>query len=107
MLDRFAIATADPSAVRDRWLVAVMQLFRPQIAALLRQRDATVMAWRQRRRANVFEDPRLEITSSLDIDLGAQLAFLDRARSEAAAAARPRAPSRPRMAEGWGENQPE
>jgi hypothetical protein len=107
MLDRFVIAAADPSAVRDRWLGAVMQLFRPQIAALLRQRDATVMAWRQRRRAAVFEDPRLEVTSSLDIDLGAQLAFLDRIRSEAAAAARPRAPSLPRMAEGWGENHPE
>jgi hypothetical protein len=107
MLDRFAIAAADPSALRDRWLVAVMRLFRPQIAALLRQRDATVMAWRQRRRTAVFEDPRLEITSSVEIDLGTQLAFLDRARSEAAAAARPRAPSLPRMAEGWGENHPE
>jgi hypothetical protein len=106
MLDRFAIAAADPSAVRDRWLVAIMQLFRPQIAALLRQRDATVMAWRRRWRASVFEDPRLEITSSLEIDLGVQLAFLERARSEATAAARPRA-SLPRMAEGWGENHPD
>jgi hypothetical protein len=107
MLDRFAISAADPSAVRDRWLVAVMQLFRPQIAALLKQRDATVMAWRRRRRASVFEDPRLEIISSLEIDLAAQLAFLDRARSDAAAAGRPRAPGLPRMAEGWGETHPE
>jgi hypothetical protein len=103
MLDRFAIATTNPAAVRDRWLVAVMQLFRPQIAALLRQRDETVMARRRRQRANVFEDPRLEITSSVEIDLGAQLAFVERARTEATAAARPHAPDLPRMAEGWGE----
>ncbi len=106
MLDRFAFAAADPSAVRDRWLVAIMRLFRPQIAALLRQRDAAVMSWQRRRRAAVFEDPRLEVTSSLEIDLGAQLAFLDRVRSEAAATARPRPPRLPRMAEGWGENHP-
>jgi hypothetical protein len=106
MLDRFAITPANPAAVRDRWLVAVMQLFRPQIAALLRQRDETVMARRRRQRANVFEDQRLEVTSSLEIDLGAQLAFVARARSEAAAAARPRAPELPRMAEGWDARRP-
>jgi hypothetical protein len=107
MLDRFVIAAADPSQVRDRWLVAVMQLFRPQIAAVLRERDEKLMAWRRRRRANVFEDPRLEIISSVEIDLGAQLAFLDRARSEGAMAARPSAPGLPRMAEGWDERCPE
>ncbi len=106
MLDRFAITPADPAAVRDRWLVAVMQLFRPQIAALLRQRDKTVMARRRRQRANVFEDPRLEVTSSLEINLGAQLAFVARARSEAAAAARPPPPGLPRMAEGWDARRP-
>jgi hypothetical protein len=99
MLDRFAIA--NPTAVRDRWLVAVMQLFRPQIAVLLRQRDETVLARRWRQRANVLEDPRLEVTSSIEIDLGSQLAFLARARAEAAAQARPRASNLPRMADGW------
>ncbi len=106
MLDRFHITPADPAAVRDRWLVAVMQLFRPQIAALLRQRDKTVMARRRRQRANVFEDPRLEVTSSIEINLGAQLAFVARARSEAAAAARPPPPGLPRMAEGWDARRP-
>jgi hypothetical protein len=106
MLDRF-VMTAVPSRLADRWLVAVMQLFRPQIAALLRRRDETVTAWRRRRRANVFEDPRLEITSSLEIDLGAQLAFIERFRSETAAADGPPTPSLPRMAEGWDETRPE
>jgi hypothetical protein len=103
MLDRFSITPANPAAARDRWLVAVVQLFRPQIAALLRERDETVMARRRRQRANVLEDLRLEVTSSLEIDLGAQLAFVARARS---AAARPRAPDLPRMAEGWEGHRP-
>ena len=80
MLDRFVIAEAEPSAVLNRWIGAMIQLFRPQIAALLQARDETVMAWRRRRRTHVFEDPRLEITSSLDIELDAQLALVDRAR---------------------------
>ena len=45
----------------------------------------------------------LEITSSLDIGLDAQLAFLDRVRSEPAARAPYRLPVLPGMAEGWGE----
>ena len=103
MLDRFVIAAADPPELRDSWLCAILQLFRPQIAALLHERDAKVMAWRQRRNANAFEDRRLEITSTREIDLGAQLAFLDRVREQAAADTLPRVPSLPRMAEGWGE----
>jgi hypothetical protein len=101
MLDRFVIAAADPPELRDRWLCAVLELFRPQIAALLHERDAKVMAWRQRRNADVFEDRRLEIASSREIDLAAQLAFLDRVRARAAADSGPRLP---RMAEGWGES---
>ena len=59
------------------WIAAIITLFRPQIAWLLRQRDETVIGWRQRRRTNVFEDIRLEVTSSFDIDLDAQFGFLD------------------------------
>jgi Domain of unknown function (DUF6969) len=107
MLDRFAITEVEPSETLNRWVGAMLRLFRPQIAALLRMRDETVMAWRRRRRTHVFEDPALEITSSLDIDLDAQLAFLDRARSEPAAGARRRVPVLPTMAEGWGEGHPD
>ena len=101
MLDRFAISEVAPSETLNRWIGAILRLFRPQIAAVLRMRDETVMAWRRRHRTNVFEDPALEITSSLDIGLDAQLAFLDRARSEPAAGAGRRVPLLPRMAEGW------
>jgi hypothetical protein len=100
MLDRFALATEHPSAVLNRWIVAMLRLFRPHIAKLLRDRDNEVMVWRRRRRAHVFDDRRLEITSSLDIDLDARLAAV------AAGGAEPEALRRtgsrlPRMAEGW------
>jgi hypothetical protein len=98
-LDRFTIARG---ALCDRWLGAMFALFRREIAQLLRQRDETAMGWRRRRRAHVFEDPRLEICSNIAIDLDAQLARIDRARGERQAAAAPgRRPRLPSMAEGW------
>jgi hypothetical protein len=101
MLDRFTVAKVAPSEVLNRWISAMLRLFRPQIAALLRARDETVMAWRRRRRAHVFEDARLEVTSSLDVEFEAHLADLDRFRSEPAAPILRRAPALPSMAEGW------
>jgi hypothetical protein len=104
MLDRFSIAESEPSAVLNRWIGAMIQLFRPQIAALLQARDETVMAWRRRRRTPVFEDPRLEITSSLDIQLDTQLALVDRARDRSDEGTFRRVPGLPPMAEGWEEH---
>jgi len=101
MLDRFAVAEIEPSAVLNRWVGAMIRLFRPQIAHLLRQRDVTVMAWRRSRRTHVFEDPRLEVTSSRAIGLDEQLAFLEEVRSRPAE--RRRGLDLPSMAEGWGE----
>jgi hypothetical protein len=103
MLDRFVIAEAEPSAVVNRWIGAMIQLFRPQVAALLLARDETVMAWRRRRRTHVFEDPRLEITSSLDIQLDTQLALVDGARDRPDEGAFRRVPALPPMGEGWEE----
>jgi hypothetical protein len=103
MLDRFAITAEEPSAVLNRWIGAVIGLFRPQIAALLRARDDTVMAWRRRRRTHVFEDPRLEVTSSLDIELDAQLAFVDGVRFRSAERTLHRMSGVPQMGEGWEE----
>jgi len=103
MLDRFVIAETEPSAVLNRWIGAMIQLFRPQIAALLQARDETVMAWRRRRRTHVFEDPRLEITSSLDIQLDTQLALVARARDRSDDDAFRRVSALPPMAEGWEE----
>lgn len=106
MLDRFSIGEVKPSEAVNRWVGAMIQLFRPQIGALLRTRDATVMAWRRRRRTHIFEDPRLEITSSLDIALDAQFAFIDGAGAGSAEAALHHATRLPPMAEGWEQDQP-
>jgi len=80
-------------------------LFRPEIAVLLRNRDKTVQEWqwRWRRRGHVFEDTRLEVASSFDIDLEARLALVEQAEREPSALAAVSARARlPRMAEGWG-----
>jgi hypothetical protein len=105
MLDRFVVTEVDPSETLNRWLGAVLRLFRPQIAELLRLRDQAVMAWRRRRRTHVFDDPALEITSSLDISIDAQFAFLDQVRSEKAGRSSRRVFVLPAMSEGWGEGQ--
>jgi hypothetical protein len=103
MLDRFTFGEVGGPAVLNRWIGAILVLFRPQIVALLRQRDETVTAWRWRRRTNVFEDIRLEITSSVAIDLGAQFAFLDRVGSGPDANASQQLLRLPPMADGWSE----
>jgi hypothetical protein len=103
MLDRFTLAAADGPVLLNRWIGAVVALFRPQIAALLRLRDDTVMSWRRRRRTNIFEDTRIEETSSFDIALDAQLALLDRLRRESTPDFPTRPAQMPPMAEGWGE----
>jgi hypothetical protein len=102
MLDCFTMGAASGPTVLNRWITAIVALFRPQIAALLRLRDDTVMNWRRRRRTNIFEDTRVEVTSSFDIDLEAQLAVLDRLRSEAPHSLA-RSMRLPAMIEGWGE----
>lgn len=103
MLDRFQLDRDASCAVLDRWLGAVVQLFRPEIAVLLRQRDEAITGWRRRRRSNAFEDTRLEITSSFDIDLDARLEIAERLAGDAGPSGVPRSPPQlPRMAEGWG-----
>ncbi|HUH85594.1 MAG TPA: hypothetical protein VLX85_13375, partial [Stellaceae bacterium] len=75
MLDRFAIDLARPSWPLNRWIGAMIRLFRPEIAELIRARDQAIMSWRRRHRGkvHVFEDRRIEIASSQDIDLEEQL----------------------------------
>jgi hypothetical protein len=104
MLDRFTLGEEAGSALVNRWLAALVALFRPQIETLLRLRDRTIMDWRRRRRANVFEDTRLEVVSSLDINLRAQLTWLDGSSFVVDGIAAPPTAPLPSMAEGWGED---
>ena len=104
MLDRVRLPEAGASRIVNRWIEALVGLFRPEIAVLLRNRDKAIVEWRWRwPRRNVFEDSRLETTSSFAIDLDAHLAAIDRRIGEASAARRPRDIRRlPSMADGWG-----
>lgn len=80
MLDRFDIDHAYPCLATNRWITALLRLFRPQIEVLLRQRDAAIQGWQRRHPdRDVFEDRRLEITSELPIEIDAQIARVDAA----------------------------
>lgn len=85
MLDRFVVDLSRPSWPLNRWLSAMVVLYRPEIETLLHARDAAVADWRTKHPdSDVFEDRELEITSALDIDLEGRLA----AQSERLSAAR-------------------
>jgi hypothetical protein len=101
MLDHFRVRGDHPSALLNRWVGALVDLFQPEIAQLLRDRDAAIVEQRWRRRGNVLEDTRLEITSTRAIDLDARLAAVERG-ADGSAVHTSRAPRLPRMAEGWG-----
>lgn len=104
MLDRFSLDAAEPASFVNFWLTAMVRLYQPEIATLLRERDRTVMdPIRRRRRIDVFENPKIEVLSNLAIDLEARLAGVDRLAAEPVAIRQPPAPSQiPRLAEGWG-----
>jgi hypothetical protein len=102
MLDCFALDAAEPAGVLDLWLAAMVRLYQPEIAMLLRKRDEAVMdPRRRRRRIDVFEDPKFEVLSSLTIDLDQRLAAIDRLGVEAPRR-QPPPPLLPSMADGWG-----
>ena len=70
MLDLFAIGHAFPNWAVNRWIAAMVRLYRPYIEELVRQRDA-VIADRQEKLPgrDVFEDRDLDITTYLPIDV--------------------------------------
>ena len=79
MLDRFRIYHAHPSWPLNRWLGAMVVLFRPTVVALLHERDAVLEDWRARHPGcDAFEDRALEIMSRRPIDTDAQIAEVER-----------------------------
>jgi hypothetical protein len=80
MLDRFDLKMGKPSWPVNRWLSAMLILFRPQIEELLQQRDETIRAWQREHpeAENVYEDRRLEVTSQMSISVEAQVELLAR-----------------------------
>ena len=79
-LDRFTIDLPRPSRWVNRWLAALLRLFRPEIEDLLHQRDAALSEWGRRHPGT---DPlaarELEIPSQREISLAGQIDQVTRA----------------------------
>lgn len=84
MLDRFAIDHAFPSWPVNRWISAMVVLFRPHIERLLRHRDQAVATWQRAHAADdVFEDRALEMTGYLPVSVSEWLSELTTAQGPA------------------------
>ncbi len=80
MLDRFDIAIDEPSPALNRWVSAVVRLFRPQIVDLIRARDEAIAHWRATHPdRDVFEDRALQVTSERPVDFLAQVRAIEAA----------------------------
>ena len=74
MLPRFKIDHAYLSWPVNRWITAMICLFRPQIDALVMHRDLMIDGWREQYPdVDVFEDRRLEVTGEIEICVEDQL----------------------------------
>jgi hypothetical protein len=93
MLDCFVIDHARPSWPANRWITALMRMFRPQIVELLHARDAEILRRRSiAPQVNIFEDRDLEVASEMRVSIEDQIARIElalaRARRREASAAR-------------------
>ncbi len=80
MVDRFAIEHAKPSWPVNRWVTAMLRLFRPQIENILQERDKVVAKWRANHPdEDVFEDRNLDLPSEVEISIGDQMSALKKA----------------------------
>ncbi len=80
MLDRFEIDHAWPSWPTNRWITAMFRLFRPQIVALLHERDVVISEWREQHPdTDAFEDRGLDIPSQTAISIDKQIAAVQTA----------------------------
>jgi hypothetical protein len=77
MVDRFAIDHASPSWPSNRWITAMLRLFRPQIELLLHERDAAIERHRAVCDGDPLEDRGLEIASIMEISVERQIALLE------------------------------
>lgn len=70
MMTRFRVDHAHPSWPANRWISAMLVLFRPHIEALLVHRDYVLAEWEHAHPgSDVFEDRELEITGYLPISV--------------------------------------
>jgi len=80
MLDRFAMTANTPSPELNRWVTAIVRMFRPQIEDLLRAREARLAQYRAAHPAgDVLEDRSLHVTSEMPVDFLAQIRAIETA----------------------------
>lgn len=70
MLDSFKMDHTFPCLAVNQWITALVILFRPQIEALLIERDKTLKNWAALHMGiDIYEDRDLEVTSFLPINI--------------------------------------
>jgi hypothetical protein len=90
LAERFRISHARPSWPANRWISAMLVLFRPQIGWLVAERDRVLAAWAKAHPgADAAEDRRLEILSVLPVAVAEQRRAVDAALAESARARHP------------------
>ncbi len=85
MLDRFDMTTREPCYDLNRWLTAVIAMFRPQIEVLIRARDVRLMQFAaENPGCDVYEDRELQVTSAMPVDFLTQIGAIEAALAGAA-----------------------
>lgn len=80
MLDRFDLTPDGPLHDLNRWVSAIVRMFRPQIIDLIRARDATIEAFRRAYPdRDVYEDRELRVTSERSVDFLEQICAIESA----------------------------
>jgi len=80
MLDRFDVTVEAPSPPLNRWLSALVRLYRTQVVDLIRARDAAIAEWKATHPdRDVFEDRDLQVASQMPIDFLAQVRAVEAA----------------------------
>ena len=69
MVDRFDVDRVLPTRTVDRWVSAMVRLFRPLVKDLVRERDVVMAAWRAIHGNDAFEDRNLEVVSQSPISV--------------------------------------
>ncbi len=78
MIPSFSIDHAWPSWPVNRWITAVIRLFRPHVEILVRHRDVVIETWQQGHPGvDVFEDRSLDVTGYLPISVDSWIKALE------------------------------
>jgi uncharacterized protein DUF6969 len=86
MLDQFDITAQRPCSELNRWITAVVAMFRPQIENLIWARDAKLREFAvENPGRDVYEDRALQVTSAMPVDFLTQIGAIEAALARAAA----------------------